>query len=79
MATHNGDLAFDTTSPQSSNAVVNSGAAPQPQKFSNPLSLKLKDDNYLPWRQDALAIIKCHKLTEILDQRVESKEVSHRR
>ena len=66
MATQNGDLAFDTTSPQSSNAVVNSGAAPQPQKFSNPLSFKLKDDNYLPWTQEALAIIKGHKLQEFL-------------
>ena len=58
----------DTTSPSASTNGAHGGAAPQPQpqNFSNPVSFKLKDDNYLPWKQEAMATIKGHKLQKFL-------------
>ena len=39
-----------------------SSPAYTPEKFSNPVSYKLSDDNFLLWQQEALAAIKGHKL-----------------
>ena len=46
-------------SPKSSTA---SSPAFQPEKFSSPISYKLNDDNFLIWKQEALATIKGHHL-----------------
>ena len=63
---HRSMASSDTTSPSASTNGTHGGAAAQPQHFSNPVSFKLKDDNYLPWKQEALATIKGYKLQKFL-------------
>ena len=46
-------------SPESSTAT---SLAFQPEKFSIPISYKLNDNNFLLWKQEALAMIKGHHL-----------------
>ena len=39
-----------------------------PKTFSNPVSFKLNDENFAPWRHQALAAIKAHKLQKHLEK-----------
>ena len=38
------------------------------KNFSNPVSFKLEEDNFLPWRHQALAAIKSQKLQSHLSK-----------
>ena len=51
-------------SPASASTVSasNGSASFNPKTFANPVSFKLNEDNFLPWRHQALATIKAHKL-----------------
>lgn len=39
-----------------------------PETFSNPISFKLDEENFCPWKHQALATIKAHKLQKHLDK-----------
>ena len=59
MADQASPMAAPPPSPESSTA---SSPAFVPEKFSIPISYKLTDDNFLLWKQEALATIKGHRL-----------------
>ena len=43
-------------------SVPNGSASFNPKTFTNPVSFKLNEENFLPWRHQAPATIKAHKL-----------------
>ena len=55
VESQNVDQVFEAVPTLASSAIANGGTM---QSFSNPVSLKLKHDNYLPLKQEALATIK---------------------
>ena len=47
-----------------------------PKMLSNPISFKLDEENYLPWKQQALATIKSHKLHNYLSKDMVTRRYS---
>ena len=67
-------MAFPTSS-QTSQSMVASQAAVH--TFSNPVALKLDEENYLPWRQQPKATIEGHDLlNHIKGERIPRKLAS---
>ena len=40
-----------------------------PKTFTNPVSFKLNEDNFMPWKHQALACIKANKMKDHLNKK----------
>lgn len=58
-----------TTSPTPALMAPTSSSNFTPKTFTSPVSFKLDEENYMPWKHQALACIKSNKLKDHLNKR----------